>query len=392
MDTPGASSTGALADAFDSPQYLKMHEQDDIFIDENTKARMVEVLVIPQDGNRPEIWEASAYTTTTADGDVREDVDLRHFFPGGAASILLCTIPSSGRPLPFSYRVYLDNYRTPRPLNRAIDAMLGQTWVGNIVVVRYARANSQKRQSFAHIQRPEAELVVALLGESVVVSGMTGVGKTTIIDEWVKARGTRTELVNGESNELIVTSTWPLEVLRYPKTKYTEWHTLAELDVELTYLKFVETEDAAKAVLKYRGIDGVIIVFSVDSWASFQYAKTQLSTLAALKHKPKMIAMLGSKCEIPIAARKVMPWDVKDLRKIVNITYIETTTARDHPSAGSGLHLIDYVLRGCRQSLQEVSGTQETEPFSALLCGLPTFYIAKLWALFQSYTTIFHSH
>lgn len=116
------------------------------------------------EGDRPEIWQVSSFTHTKR-GVLEEEVDLRQFFPSGSISTLFCTIPSSDRALPFGYRIYVDNLATTRPLNRAIDSMFEKRWVGNIVVVRYARGNTAKRRFLANIQQPEIELVTALLGE-----------------------------------------------------------------------------------------------------------------------------------------------------------------------------------------------------------------------------------
>ena len=134
---------------------------DDI---QNTHVRDLEVLVIPHDGCRPEIWQVTSYTSTQ-DGVIVEEVDLRPFFPNGAISTLFCTIPSSDRPLPFAYRVYIDNLTTARPMNQTIHTIFEMPWAGNIVIVRYARGNTATRRYLANIQQPEAELVTALLGE-----------------------------------------------------------------------------------------------------------------------------------------------------------------------------------------------------------------------------------
>ena len=121
-------------------------------------------MVIPQDGSRAGLQKVSTYTTESA-GVLREHIDLRNFFPNGSISFLLCTIPASGSPLPFAYRVYVDNLRKPRALNRTIEEIFARPWIGNVVVVRYGRLSSQPKNCFVNVQRPEAELAVAILGE-----------------------------------------------------------------------------------------------------------------------------------------------------------------------------------------------------------------------------------
>ena len=105
--------------------------------------------------------------TKSVDGVIHEEADVSQLFPHGAISIILCTNPISGTPLPFIYRVYLDNFKAPRPLNRAMDFMFQSTWVGNIAVVKYARACSSRRRLLIHLQKAEAEILLPIIAEYV---------------------------------------------------------------------------------------------------------------------------------------------------------------------------------------------------------------------------------
>ncbi|TEB28821.1 hypothetical protein FA13DRAFT_1711525 [Coprinellus micaceus] len=162
LSSPPASPTsnpnmaGFLADPWDETSLIKQHEFDDVVPIEKAKARTLVAIVIPQDGNTTELWNVPTYITEIG-GILREEVDVSCFFPDGSIR--------SGSPLPTSYRVYLDSHRKPHTLNRAVETIFARPWAGNIVILRYARANSQPKTCFVHIQRPEAELVVGLMGD-----------------------------------------------------------------------------------------------------------------------------------------------------------------------------------------------------------------------------------
>ncbi|KAJ3548214.1 hypothetical protein NMY22_g1344 [Coprinellus aureogranulatus] len=127
--------------------------------------RTVDALVLRVGSNKAETWTLPVHASQEVEGVVHDEVIVNAFFPAGCLSVVLCTMPDSSSPLPFSYRVYLDNYRTQRPLNRAVDTVFDQLWMGNIVVVKYARSNSSNRYCYVNMQRGEAELLLCILGD-----------------------------------------------------------------------------------------------------------------------------------------------------------------------------------------------------------------------------------
>lgn len=102
-------------------------------------------------------------------GGVQDDAVVESFFPCGYLSVVLCTVTEAYNPLPFAYRVYVDNHKTQRPLNRAVDGVFDQPWIGNIVIIKYGRGKNEDKLFYTNLQRGEAELVLCLLRESVSI-------------------------------------------------------------------------------------------------------------------------------------------------------------------------------------------------------------------------------
>ncbi|KAF6746291.1 hypothetical protein DFP72DRAFT_855551 [Ephemerocybe angulata] len=131
----------------------------------STRIRDVEVLALRHQASTPDVWHAPTFTCEV-DGVVSDEVILSDpFFPNGSISVLFCTNPSTGRPLPFAYRVYLDSGKVPGQVNKCIEKVFQQMWLGNVVIVRYARNNAADRVCYSHMQRHESEIVLALVGE-----------------------------------------------------------------------------------------------------------------------------------------------------------------------------------------------------------------------------------
>ncbi|KAF6745509.1 hypothetical protein DFP72DRAFT_856457 [Ephemerocybe angulata] len=129
------------------------------------RVKDIEVLALLHDCVVPTIWHTP--TSTSVDGvSISEDVDLRvPFFPNGSVSMMICTNPSSEASLPYAYRVYMDPCYVVPPHNQCIEKIFGKPWMGNIVVVRYARTYSLDRKCFSNVQKHECEVMIALLGE-----------------------------------------------------------------------------------------------------------------------------------------------------------------------------------------------------------------------------------
>ncbi|KAF6751047.1 hypothetical protein DFP72DRAFT_1071906 [Ephemerocybe angulata] len=144
---------------------FRHHPLDEKMPDGSIKIKGIEVLALLHDSIVPTIWHAP--TNTSVEGDnIAEEVDLRvPFFPNGAVSALVCTNPSSAASLPYTYRVYMDPCHVVPPLNRCIEKVFKKPWMGNVVVVRYARNYTLERKTFSHVQKHECEVVVALVGE-----------------------------------------------------------------------------------------------------------------------------------------------------------------------------------------------------------------------------------
>ncbi|KAF6742128.1 hypothetical protein DFP72DRAFT_1082577 [Ephemerocybe angulata] len=127
-------------------------------------AHDVEIIVFPLESSKTEMWSTTAYVSHEGEHPV-ENLDLRDLFPYGGLSVFFCTNPGSGNPLPSAYRIFVDNFATPRPINRAIDARFDRPWIGNVVVAKYSKSSTCKKPSFVSIPRPEADIVVALVGD-----------------------------------------------------------------------------------------------------------------------------------------------------------------------------------------------------------------------------------
>lgn len=126
----------------------------------------MECLVLRVGATRAEVWSLPVYAVKV-DGIIQEDAVLESFFPKGCISVVLCTVTDAYNPLPFAYRVYLDNHKAHRPLNNAVESVFDQMWIGNIVIIKYGRSKGDDRLLYTNLQRGEAELVLCILQESV---------------------------------------------------------------------------------------------------------------------------------------------------------------------------------------------------------------------------------
>lgn len=92
-------------------------------------------------------------------------LDVKDFFPGGYSSVLLTRDPGTNEALPNQFRIYLDNLKTTRPVNKSVQDTLCGNWIGNVIVAKYSKASAVNRRSFAHITRGEADLLVFIVGK-----------------------------------------------------------------------------------------------------------------------------------------------------------------------------------------------------------------------------------
>ncbi|KAF6758164.1 hypothetical protein DFP72DRAFT_845131 [Ephemerocybe angulata] len=124
----------------------------------------IDIVVFPFESQKTEMWSTTAYVSQEGEHP-EENIDLRDLFPYGGLSVLMCTNPGSGNPLPYAYRIFVDNFATPRPINRSVDAMFDRPWIGNVVVAKYAKTSTAARPSFTSMPRAEADIMVALVGD-----------------------------------------------------------------------------------------------------------------------------------------------------------------------------------------------------------------------------------
>ncbi|KAF5311411.1 hypothetical protein D9611_011598 [Ephemerocybe angulata] len=118
---------------------FRHHPPGEKMPDGSIKIKGIEVLALLHDSIVPTVWNAPTNTSTEG-ANIVEEVDLRDpFFPNGAVSALVCTNPSSTASLPYAYRVYMDPCHVIPPHNRCIEKVFKKPWMGNVVVVRYAR-------------------------------------------------------------------------------------------------------------------------------------------------------------------------------------------------------------------------------------------------------------
>ncbi|KAF6742475.1 hypothetical protein DFP72DRAFT_1081869 [Ephemerocybe angulata] len=129
------------------------------------RVKDVEVLALLHDNITPTVWHAPTGTSVDG-GNLAEEVDLSvPFFPNGSVSALICTNPSSTAPLPYAYRLYMDPCHVVPPHNQCIEKVFGQPWLGNVVIVRYARNYTLERKCFCNVQKHECEIIIGLVGE-----------------------------------------------------------------------------------------------------------------------------------------------------------------------------------------------------------------------------------
>ena len=114
---------------------------------------------------KAEVWALPVKAFRGDDGLIHDDVDVATFFPSGCLTVVLCTTTRAYNPLPFAYRVYVDNHKLQRPINLGVEGIFDQLWMGNVVAVKYGRVKGDDRLCYANVQRGEDQLLLALVGE-----------------------------------------------------------------------------------------------------------------------------------------------------------------------------------------------------------------------------------
>ena len=90
-----------------------------------------------------------------------DDPDVHTFFPNGATSNRLTSMPSTRLRLLHDWRVIFTCSMAPTPDNFAIQALYGRRWYGNIIVLKYSREN---HNSIISVTSADLEFVIALVG------------------------------------------------------------------------------------------------------------------------------------------------------------------------------------------------------------------------------------
>ncbi|KAF6753352.1 hypothetical protein DFP72DRAFT_1131046 [Ephemerocybe angulata] len=128
-------------------------------------AHDVEIIVFPLESSKTEMWSTTAYVSHEGEHPV-ENLDLRDLFPYGGLSVFFL-YESPDQETLFHLRIVFSSITSlpPRPINRAIDARFDR--LGSVMSSSPSTRNRApvRNPSFVSIPRPEADIVVALVGD-----------------------------------------------------------------------------------------------------------------------------------------------------------------------------------------------------------------------------------
>ncbi|TEB28820.1 hypothetical protein FA13DRAFT_1711524 [Coprinellus micaceus] len=189
---------------------------------------------------------------------------------------------------------------------------------------------------------PSPLLSVLDPAKTVLIVGVEGVGKTTLLAAWLQRRGGVMELVDGDLGT-VVKGAKPNDGVRL---RHAEWHTIIHMDDEVTYYIVIDANDTGNSLKKYTNADAILVVFSLDDYESFAWAKFQLDVLTSLPMQSKPIIAIANKCDVDSAYTQLTESDILQISSMCGVTMFRcgskyTSTVRILASGGCRLRSAD---------------------------------------------------